>query len=364
MSLRHLGTRTTVPTTLSRQSSEEVGDDMRDRSSFFVLGLLVGVLCSAGLLAVLTRTQQGDAPGPGVVLKLAHSMNERHPVHLAMTKMAESVRTRSGGAVIIEIFSDGQLGSEVECIEQVRQGALSMTKCSASVLEGFVPEFAVFSVPFVFRDKEHAKVVYDSDLGRELLAAGCEVGLRGLCYYDAGARSFYTVNKPILTPDDLANLKIRVQESKTSMQMVEAFGGSPTPMNYGELYTGLQQRIVDGAENNPPSFYLNRHFEVCKHYSLNEHTRVPDVLLISEAVWDGLSEGGQALLSDAAIESAVLQESLWEQETAKALEAVQEAGVTVHRPDRELFAKRVRPLHQGYEGSLIGDLIDRILESR
>jgi tripartite ATP-independent transporter DctP family solute receptor len=154
-----------------------------------------------------------------------------------------------------------------------------MTKTSAAPMEGFVPEMAIFGIPYVFRDNDHCWRVLESEIGRQLLAAGQSVGLHGLCYYDAGSRSFYTIDRPILVPDDLRGLKIRVQQSKTAMDMVEALGGSPTPIPWGELYTALQQRMVDGAENNPPSFHSNRHFEVCKHLSLDEHTIVPDILV-------------------------------------------------------------------------------------
>ncbi|MFN9981042.1 MAG: DctP family TRAP transporter solute-binding subunit, partial [bacterium] len=174
--------------------------------------------------------------------------------------MAQRLREKSGGTVEIQIFPNSQLGSETECIELLQQGALAITKTSAAPLEGFVPELALFGVPYIFRNEEHYWKLINSDLGKQLLAAGETKGIRGLCYYDAGARSFYTVNRPILKPSDLGGLKIRVQQSKTAMDMVQALGGSPTPVPFGELYTALQSSMVDGAENNAPSFYTNRHY--------------------------------------------------------------------------------------------------------
>ena len=194
--------------------------------------------------------------------------------------------------------------------------------------------------------------------------AGNGVGLHGLCYYDAGARSFYTIDKPVLSPDDLRGLKIRVQESQTAMQLVEALGGSPTPMNFGELYTGLQQKMVDGAENNPPSFYSNRHFEVCKHYSLDEHARVPDILLMSQSSWERLSKQVQGWLREAADESAEFQRERCQEKTAEVLEEVQKEGVTVHMPDKQLFAARVAAMVEQLQGTPVGNFIRRIQELR
>jgi len=252
------------------------------------------------------------------------------------------------------------LGSETECIEQLQRGALAMTKTSAAPMESFVPEMAVFGIPYVFRDGDHCWRVLESDVGKELLAAGERVGLYGLCYYDAGSRSFYTIDRPILVPDDLRGLKIRVQQSKTAMDMVEALGGSPTPIPWGELYTALQQRMVDGAENNPPSFYTNRHFEVCKHLSLDEHTIVPDILVVSRKVWDDLPPHVRAWVQEAADESSVFQRRLWREGTEEALAAVQREGVTIHRPERRAFVERVRPMHESYAGTPVGDLLARI----
>ena len=143
-----------------------------------------------------------------------------------------------------------------------------MTKVSSSVLEGFVPIYKVFSLPFVIKNEKQKFKLFESEIGKNLLASSEKFWLRGLCFYDAGSRSFYTKEKPILTPDDLKGMKIRVQESATSVKMVNALGGSATPISWGELYTALQQGVVDGAENNPPSFYLSRHYEVCNYYSL------------------------------------------------------------------------------------------------
>jgi TRAP-type C4-dicarboxylate transport system substrate-binding protein len=172
--------------------------------------------------------------------------------------------------------------------------------------------------------------------------------LRGLTYYDAGSRSFYTKEHPIEHPADLEGMKIRTQESNLAMRTIQALGGSATPIAWGELYTALQQGVVDGAENNPPSFYLSRHYEVCPYYSLDEHTSTPDVLLIGTPLWDSLSTEEQRIIDEAAAESALLQRKLWMEATEEALQAVLEAGVTILRPDKRPFAEAVEPVYQDY----------------
>lgn len=335
----------------------------RKALSCFIAGVLLGLLlATAGFALVVRQRNLARSQDGRIVLKLGHGLDQKHPVHAGMVYMAQRLREKSAGTVELQIFPNGQLGSETECIEQLQRGALAMTKTSASPMEGFVPEMAIFGIPYVFRDNDHCWRVLESEIGQRLLAAGQSVGLHGLCYYDAGNRSFYTIDRPILVPDDLRGLKIRVQQSKTAMDMVEALGGSPTPIPWGELYTALQQRMVDGAENNPPSFHSNRHFEVCKHLSLDEHTIVPDILVVSQKIWENLPPHVQVWVQQAADESSVYQRQLWQEGTEEALRAVQEQGVTIHRPDRRPFVERVRPMHESYAGTPVGELLTQIQE--
>jgi tripartite ATP-independent transporter DctP family solute receptor len=237
-----------------------------------------------------------------------------------------------------------------------------MTKVSASPLESFVPLMKVFNLPYLFRDQDHFWAVLNSDIGRELLLAPVSARLRGLGYYDAGSRSFYTTDRPVMTPADLDGLKIRVQQSQTAMQMVSALGGSPTPISFGELYSALQQGIVDGAENNPPSFYTSGHYEVARYYSLDEHTAVPDLILISTHVWDLLTGQQQAWLQQAVDESVDYERELWQRDTEAALAAVKAAGVEIVHPDKAPFQSQVDAMLRQYESSELGPLIRRIRE--
>lgn len=296
-------------------------------------------------------------------LKIGHGLDRSHPVHLAMEYMAEKVADKSDGKIEITVYPSQQLGTERECLELLQIGSLAMTKVSASVLEGFAPDFKVFSLPYIFRNEEHKFNFYESDLGLQLLQSPEKFWLRGLCYYDAGSRSFYTIDTPIQTPADLEGLKIRVQESPTSVKLVNSLGGSATPISWGELYTALQQGVVDGAENNPPSFYLSRHYEVCKYYSLNEHTTVPDVLMISTVIWDDLTTQQQNWIQEAALESYNYQKKLWQKATEEALTKVQEAGVEVVYPDKQPFMDKVQSLLNEYgDQPEVWELIKKIKE--
>ena len=301
-----------------------------------------------------------DGQERAAVLKLAHGLDVTHPVHNGMVFMAERVREKTGGKLRIDIYPSEQLGNERECIEQVQLGALAMTKASSAHLEAFIPELKVLGLPYLFRDDEHMWKVFNGPIGEELLAAGASKGLKGLCFYDAGARSFYTREKQINTPADLAGMKIRVMQSEMCMKMVEAMGGSPTPIGWGELYTSLQQGVVDGAENNPPSFHTSKHYEICKYYVLDEHLRPPDVLVISTKVWAGLSPEFQQALKQAVEESVVEQRRLWAVAVEEALKEVQKAGVTVTRPDTRPFREAVQAVWAEFEGTEIGEVAKRI----
>lgn len=282
-------------------------------------------------------------------LKLAHGLPTDHPVHKGMEFMADRLTEISGNRMAIDIYPSEQLGSERQCLELLQIGSLSMTKVSAAVMENFAPNIRVMSLPYIFRSRQHAYNVLDGEIGRRLLIQGEQYWLRGLTYFDAGMRSFYTKDRPIQQPKDVEGLKIRVQESKTAINLVRSLGGAPTPISYGELYTALQQGVVDGAENNPPSFYTSRHYEVCKFYSLNEHTAVPDILVIGTVAWNNLSEQEQQWLQQAADEAKVKQRELWAEAEAEALAAVQEAGVEVIRPDKTGFMEKTAVVLEEYK---------------
>jgi tripartite ATP-independent transporter DctP family solute receptor len=297
------------------------------------------------------------------VIKLAHGLDQQHSVHKGMVFLGQRLAEKSGGTMRVDVYSSGQLGSERECLELVQIGGLAMTKVSASVLEGFAPEFKVFGLPYLFRDAAHKYAVLGGRIGKDILAAPEKKFMRGLCYYDSGSRSFYTKTRPVRTPDDLTGLKIRVQESPMAFALIRAFGASATPIAFGELYTALQQGVVDGAENNPPSFHLARHYEVCKYYSLDEHTSVPDVVVVNTHFWNNLTAQQQTWLQEAADESAVHQRKLWEESEKESLATVEKAGVEIIRPDKAAFAARSSELlENARQDRVVGPLLRRIAE--
>jgi len=317
-------------------------------------------LKTAGMLA-LTVAVSCIGPSNKRQLKLAHGLPTDHPVHEAMMFLAERAGELSEGRLEIEVYPAEQLGSEQQCVELVQIGSLAITKISAAVMESFSEDYKVFGLPYIFRDREHAYKIFDGEIGRDLLLSTEDKWIRGLCYYDAGSRSFYTKDKPITHPDDLAGLKIRVQRSITAVEMMQALGGSATPIAWGELYTALQSGVVDGAENNPPSLYTSRHYEVCKYYSLDEHSTIPDVLVISKKIWDDLTPEEQEWIQKAANESAILERELWAESEKMSLQEVQKAGVEINYPNKEPFIKKVQPMLESYrDNEVIYSYIKRI----
>ncbi len=321
---------------------------------------LAGIICLCALMVCLVGCRDDDDT---LVIKLGHSLDITHPVHKAMEFMRDRLEEESGGTITVDIFPNEQLGSEREMIELVQLGIIDMTKTSTALMENFVPEMSVFGIPYVFRSNEHMWEVLEGPVGAHVKQLGEPVKIFGLCYYDSGSRSFYTKDTPIHKPADLQGLKIRVQQSPTAIEMVKALGGSPTPIAWGELYTSLQQGVVDGAENNPPSFETSRHFEVCKYYTLDEHTRVPDIVIMNSDFWKKLTEDQRELIQKIASESSVYQRKLWEEKTNQSLAIVRGGGVEIIIPDKQPFIDAVAEMHASYAGTAVGELLEQIKQT-
>jgi tripartite ATP-independent transporter DctP family solute receptor len=316
--------------------------------------LLIGIL----FFTLSSCIKKGDTK----VLYLAHTLPQTHPVHKGILSFKDALEKKSGGTLKIKIFPDGQLGSEREVLELLQIGSVAATKVSAATMSNFVPEYHVLGIPYLFRSKEHQFDVLEGPVGKSILAKGSKFWLRGLCYYDAGSRSFYTSSKPIRTPDDLKGLKIRVMNNQMAINMVNAMGGSATPMAYGELYTAIQQGVVDGAENNPPSFVSSNHYEVSKYYTLDQHSSVPDVLLIGTKFWETLSEQQQQWVQEAADESAKAEKKFWNESVEESMKIAKEAGVEIIIPDKSLFAEKSKSVLEEFleEFPEMSDLVNQI----
>ncbi|MDC8829427.1 TRAP transporter substrate-binding protein [Alteromonas gilva] len=316
---------------------------------------------TAAALATLMLASCGSATDETKkVLRLGHTLDTQHSVHKAMVFFGERLHTLSNGSMDVQIYPSSQLGTEREMIELLQIGSLSMTKVSASPLEGFVPAMKIFSIPYIFRDNEHFWKVLNSDVGKGLLTGVEEFRLKGLAYYDAGSRSFYTNNRPVRSPADLAGMKIRVLNSPTAVKTVRELGAAATPVSWGELYTALQQGVVDGAENNPPSYYLSRHYEIARYYSLDEHTSVPDVMLMSLREWQSFTPQQQEWVAQAMADSVIFQRKAWQASTEESLAKVIADGVEVIYPDKGPFVEAVKPFHDSLRGTEVGDLISQI----
>ena len=276
-------------------------------------------------------------------MRLGHGLPEDHAVHKAVVRFADLVKERSNGEIEIKVFANGVLGNEREMLEQVQNGVLEITKASASPLETFSADYKVFNLPFVFRDRDHFFKVLTSPVGEAILASSRKSSFIGLAYYDSGARSFYG-KKPVNTPDDLKGLKIRVQQSPTTIKMIQALGATPTPMAWGEVYPALQTGVVDGAENNVTALTNGRHGEVCKFYSETEHQIVPDVLVMSAARWDALKKPHQEIIKKAAIDSYEYQKSLWGAFEKVEREKSLAMGVKFNTPNKPAFVAKVKPM--------------------
>ena len=336
---------------------------MNKTFSTFVAGLLIGVILATGGFAFFLRSQKNAGNNTSqTVLKLGHGLETAHPIHKSIEHMKERLEEISGGSVTIDIYPSGVVGNEVASIEQLQNGSLAMTSQSVAAMENFIPSMATFSLPYVFRDSDHFWKVLDGDVGRELMEKGQKKYLHGLCYFDSGSRNFYTTDKPIRTPDDLKGMKIRVMNSPTAIDMIKTLGGSPTPIAFSELYSALAQGTVDGAENNPPSFYSKQHFKVCKHFSKDGHTRVPDILLMSSKVWDQLSPEQQGWVGQAARECSAFQRELWKADNERSLKAVEAEGTVIYEVDTALFAEKVKPMLDAIDDTEVQTLLKKISE--
>lgn len=331
--------------------------------SFFFVGICTGLVIAVGGFTWYVRSHGVGGGQAQKVLKLGHGLDPSHPVHKAMLFMSERLKEKSGGTIDLQVYPGGVLGNETESIELLQRGSMDMTKVSTASMEGFVRKMGVFSLPYIFRDHEHFWNVLESPLGKDLLQAGLDSGLRGLCYYDSGSRNFYTFQKPVASPADLNGLKIRVLSSPRLIETVEALGAKSTTTSWGELYTALQQKMVDGAENNPPSFYTSRHFEVCKYFAFNEHTRIPDIILIAAPAWDSLTPEQQQWIQEAADESKEYQRQLWKEFTEESVEKSKEEGVEFSYPDQEPFKKQTQPVIETWrKDPVIGPIMEQIEE--
>ena len=266
-----------------------------------------------------------------------------------MDKFAELLKEKSGGRMTVKMYHAGTLGSQPDAIEQVRTGALEIGNFNLGPLGPIVPEANVVSLPFIFKDTDHMWRVLDGEAGQIINEGMTKFGLVPLAWYDAGARSFYNSKKPITKPEDVVGMKVRVMNNDLYSGMIAALGGNPSPMAFAEVYQSLKTGVVDGAENNYPSFESTGHFEVAPFYSNSQHLIIPETLVINADVYKALSEEDQKIVKEAAEESAMLQRQLWKEREIASKEKVEAGGTTVNEiPDKSAFQAAMKPVYDKY----------------
>jgi tripartite ATP-independent transporter DctP family solute receptor len=270
-----------------------------------------------------------------------------YPTVVAVKKMSELLEQKSGGKHKIKVFNKGALGSEKETIDQVKIGALDLTRVNVGPMNQICPLTQVPTMPFLFNSIAHMRKVLDGPVGDEILKSCESAGFIGLAFYDSGARSIYA-KKPIKTVADAKGLKIRVQQSDLWVALVSAMGANPSPMPYGEVYTGLKTGLIDAAENNIPSFDTAKHVEAVKVYSKTEHSMAPEILVMSKIVYDKLPAAEQAMVRAAAKESVAFERQKWDEQEAKSLANVKAQGAEIVEVDKKSFQAVMGPVYDKF----------------
>lgn len=274
---------------------------------------------------------------------------EGYPNTVAMDRFAELVDEKTGGEIKLQMFHGGTLGGQPDAVEQVRLGGLEIGNFNLGPIGPIAPAANVVSLPFIFKDVDHMFRVLNGEGGKMIAEGMAEKGLYPLAWYDAGARSFYNVSKPINTPADLTGMKVRVMNNDLFTGMISELGGNPSPMAFAEVYQSLKTGVVDGAENNWPSYESTGHFEVAGHYSLSQHLIIPECICINTDTFNGLSPEMQAAVTEAAQESAALQRELWTKREADSRAKVEAGGVKVNEiADKAPFQEAMAPVYETY----------------
>lgn len=318
-------------------------------------GMLISAAASSAIAAECEMTLRSSDTHP-----------DGYPTVAGVKAMAEEVKEKTDGRICIQVFPSSQLGEEKDTIEQTQFGVIDMVRASFGTFNDIVPETQLFSLPYLFRDEEHMYKVMDGPIGEELGEAFAEHDLVALAYYDGGSRSFYNSQKPIEKIEDLAGMKFRVMQNDVFVDMMTALGANATPMPYGEVYSSIQTGVIDGAENNFPSYESSGHAEVAKYYTQDQHLMVPEVVAMSKSTWDNLSPEDQEVLRTAAQNSAELQRKLWADQVKASEEKVMEAGAEIIKDiDTTAFSEAMTPVYEKYATTPEAqDLVKRIQDTK
>jgi len=330
---------------------------------------ITALLLAALMLAAITPlfARGGQESGQTRVFRLADNQPDGYPTVLGDLAMAAYVEKASNGAIKIEVYNNAVLGDEKTTIEQTQTGAIHFIRVGLNPLSSLNPLVNALTMPFLFRDRDHMLKVLDGPIGKEIMESLKDQHLLGLCWLDAGFRNFYNSQRVIRTPADMVGLKIRVQESALMMDMVRYLGAQPTPMAYGEVYSGLQNGIVHGAENNWPSYITAAHYEVAKYFTVDGHMASPEMILINTEVWNSLTPAEQKIIKDGAMEGARVERAAWLEAEKKYEAQARAAGCTITEltpAQHQLFANALMPLYDQPAYAQFKSIIQRVRDTR
>ena len=321
--------------------------------------MLAGMAAGGALLSGCGRRL-----GPGLLTSVDTHPNG-YPTVEGVRRFGDLLRERTDGRLDLRIYAGGQLGNERDTLEITTFGGIDFNRVNLAPLNSIEPLTVVAALPFIFETTEHMRSVVDGEIGDEILASLERHGLIGLCFYDSGARSFYNTRGPIETPADMAGLKLRVPGSDLYIDMVRSLGADAVPMPLDEVYQSLAQGVIDGAENNWPSFESGRHFEVARYYSLTRHLLAPEVFVMSKATWDDMSADDRTLVKQSARDSVPYMRELWDTQVEKSMQIIMSSGVEVNEVDPAPFAEAMTGM---WEANLTTPeqraLVERILSAR
>jgi tripartite ATP-independent transporter DctP family solute receptor len=313
-----------------------------------IFSVTAGVLVAAAAFASNAAFAQQKT-----VLKASDVHPAGYPTVVAVENLGKKLEAATNGRLSVQMYPSMQLGGEKEAIEQAQIGAIAFARVSVGALGPVIDDLNVFNLPYVFRNTTHMQHVIDGPIGQELLdkVTNSGKGLIGLCWMDAGARNFYNTKKPIKTMADLKGLKVRVMGNPMFVDMANSMGGNGVAMGYDQVFSALQTGVVDGAENNPPSFVFDNHYQVAKFYTIDEHLIVPEMLVFSKKAWDAMSKDEQALLIKFSKEAQQDERKLWEAYEQQAMDKAKAAGIQIIQvsdADKKAFQDAVKPVWDKY----------------
>lgn len=325
-------------------------------------GLLLGIIAMLALFTAACSGGGGESSGDGgIKLRLAHSGSDSHQYHIAAEKFKDLVEEKTDGEVTIEIHANATLGSETEVVEQVIDGTVDMTTVAADgPFANTVPEMNVFAIPYLFEGRDHVYSVLDGEVGQDLLTIADEHNMKGLGYWEVGFRHLTNNKKEINTPDDVKGLKVRVQPTPVWEEHMKALGASPTPVDFNELYSALDQGVVDGQENPLPTIDSMKFYEVQKNVALTAHTYSPAIVVMSQNAWDKLSDEQKEAVESAVKEATTYQREFLTEKEQEIMSMLEENGVVITEPDREAFRQATKNVKEAVSSEVPDELIERI----